>query len=238
MVAPVTLIIADASLETIPESIVGHKSVMRHAQRIGKRPSELLLDRSYHHYAMTTGRLVDVWKRGRPDIVHFALVEALSTPLYLKNKLDIYIHTVNNKLILTGPNLRLPKSYFRFEGLMMKLFKEGSIRNELDDKLLLEVRDDVSFKNVIRNIIRSHKAIAFSRHGVKGPVQEIVSKYVNPSADKRCAIIIGGFPKGHFSDTVMKNLDIMYSIGDLQLEAHVVVARVLYECEKLLISER
>jgi len=235
MVAPVTLIIADASLETIPESIMGHKSVLRHAQRLGKKPSELLLDRSYHHSAMKSEELMDVWKRGRPDIVHFALAEALSTPLYLKNKLDVYIHTTNSKLILTGQYLRIPKSYFRFEGLMMKLFKDRSISSEFDNKPLLEILDDISFEYLIKNIIRSHNSIGFSSRGVISTVQEVVSKYVNPSIESRCAIIIGGFPKGCFSSDVQKNLDILYSIGDLSLEAHVVVARVLYECEKLLL---
>jgi rRNA small subunit pseudouridine methyltransferase Nep1 len=233
----VTLIIADASLETIPESIMGHKSVLKHAQRLGKKPSELLLDRSYHHSAMKSKKLVDIWKRGRPDIVHFALAEALSTPLYLKSKLDVYIHTTNSELILTGPNLRIPKSYFRFEGLMMKLFKDRSIRSEFDNKLLFEILDDVPFRYLLKNIIRSHNSIGFSSRGVMSTVQEVVSKYVNPSIESRCAIIIGGFPKGRFSDGVQKYLDILYSIGQLSLEAHVVVARVLYECEKLLLME-
>lgn len=238
LVAPVTLIIADASLETIPKSIVGHKSVVRHAQRIGKKPSEMLLDRSYHHSAMVSGRLADAWKRGRPDIVHFALAEAFSTPLYLRNKLDVCLYTINNKLILTSSNLRIPKSYFRFEGLMMKLFKDGSIRSELDNKLLFELLNDVSFGYLLKNIIQSHKSIGFSSLGVASTAQEIVSKYVNPSMENRCAIIIGGFPKGHFSENVLKYLDILYSIGELPLEAHVVVARVLYECEKLLLFEQ
>ncbi len=142
---------------------------------------------------------------------------------------------MNNELILTGTDLRIPKSYFRFEGLMMKLFKERSIRSELDNKLLFEIVDNVTFRNLIRNITRSHKSIGFSRHGVRTTAQDVVSKYINPTTEKRCAIIIGGFPKGRFSNTVLKYVDILYSIGDLPLEAHVVVARVLYECEKLLL---
>ncbi|MFL6479625.1 MAG: ribosome biogenesis protein, partial [Nitrososphaera sp.] len=71
---------AEAALETIPDEIAGHAAVRNHSHRLQMRSSEILLDRSYHHAAMK--RLPDSLKRGRPDIVHFALMEALSTPLF------------------------------------------------------------------------------------------------------------------------------------------------------------
>ena len=55
-------------------------------------------------------------------------MEALSTPLFFKGMLNVYVHTINNKLIFIGENLRIPKSYFRFEGLMMNLFKNKVIK--------------------------------------------------------------------------------------------------------------
>jgi len=230
----VALIIAEASLETVPRQILKHMSVIRYAQKRGKKPSEVLLDRSYHHSAMVSGRLEEVWKRGRPDIIHFALVEALSTPLYLKNKLDVYLYTINRKVILLGSNLRIPKSYFRFEGLMMKLFKDKVIKSEQDDRILLELLDDVPFEYLIHNIARSSKSIGLSSSGVPSTAHELVSKYINRLDDCRCAIVIGGFPKGHFSDKISELLDSSYSIGKITLEAHVVIARVIYECEKML----
>jgi rRNA small subunit pseudouridine methyltransferase Nep1 len=230
----VALIIAEASLETVPKQILKHMSVIRYAQKLGKKPSEVLLDRSYHHSAMVSCRLEEVWKRGRPDIIHFALVEALSTPLYLKNKLDVYLYTINRKVILLGSNLRIPKSYFRFEGLMMKLFKDKVIKSEQDDRILLELLDDVPFEYLIHNIAKSSKSIGLSSSGVPSTAHELVSKYINRFDDCRCAIVIGGFPKGHFSDKISKLLDSSYSIGKITLEAHVVIARVIYECEKML----
>lgn len=234
MVGSVALVIAEASLETIPKQLLRHMSVIRYAQKIGKKPSEILLDRSYHHSAMVTGRLESVWKRGRPDIVHFALVEALSTPLYLKNKLDVYVYTINSQVILIGPNLRIPKSYFRFEGLMMKLFKDKVIKSEQDDRILLELLDDVPFKHLIKNIAGSSKSIGLSSGGVSSTACEVVSKYIDRFDECLCAIVIGGFPKGRFSDNISNFLDNSYSIGKITLEAHVVIARILYECEKIL----
>lgn len=227
----VGLIIADASLETVPKQILTHPSVRNHAIRIGKNPTELLLDQSYHHSAMISSRLEHIWKRGRPDLVHFALVEALATPLYLKNKLDVYVYTTSRKVILIDDSVRLPKSYFRFEGLMMKLFKDKVIRSPKDDSKLLELLDDVSFEHLMKEIVCADKSIGLSSRGIPTTAQDLVSK--NVSSDCLCAIVIGGFPKGRFSNDITNFLDTLYSIANVSLEAHVVISRVLYECEKI-----
>jgi rRNA small subunit pseudouridine methyltransferase Nep1 len=228
----VALVIAEASLETVPKQIARHMSVIKQAKRLGKKPTEILLDRSYHHSAMVAGKLEGMWKRGRPDIVHFALQEALSTPLYLENKLSVYVYTINNKVILIGSNLRMPKSYFRFEGLMMKLFKDKIIKSQQDDRTLLELLDDFRFEHLIKNMARCSSCIGLSSGGLASTAQEVVSKYINGSDQCQCTIVIGGFPKGHFSDYISNCLNNSYSIGKTKLEAHVVIARVLYECEK------
>ena len=59
-------------------------------------------------------------KRGRPDIVHFSMLEACSIPLYFEKKLTIYIHTLNDKVIKVGDDIHLPKSFHRFAGLIEK----------------------------------------------------------------------------------------------------------------------
>src|SRR5690349_4097744 len=105
MVQPLTLVIAEAALEIVPKIIADQPSVRNHAEKISRKPSEILLDRSYHHAAMRG--IQSDWKRGRPDIVHFALVEALATPLFQKGLLKMYIHTINDKLILIGDKLRI-----------------------------------------------------------------------------------------------------------------------------------
>jgi rRNA small subunit pseudouridine methyltransferase Nep1 len=229
----VGLIIADASLEAVPEQILTHPSVRNHALRIGKKPTELLLDQSYHHSAMIAHRLEHIWKRGRPDLVHFALVAALATPLYLKNKLDVYVYTTSRKVILIDDSVRFPKSYFRFEGLMMKLFKDQAIRSPIDNRKLLEVIDDVSFDYFMKDIVGASKSIGLSSHGIPTSAQDLVSKNIDVSSDCLCAIVIGGFPKGRFSNEISNFLGSLHSIANLTLEAHVVISRVLYECEKI-----
>ena len=233
MVTSISLIIAEASLETVPKQIASHPAVKNQAQKLGRYPGEILLDKSYHHTAMLRAGLDSYWKRGRPDIIHFALMEALSTPLFIKNMLKVYIHTVKNKLIVIGENLRIPKSYFRFEGVMINLFKEKVIKSADGNNVLLELHDNITFEQFILNGIRPDKLIGLSSDGVKSSAEEIVSRNITKNND-HIAFVVGGFPKGHFSHDTNKVFSCSYSIGDLKLEAHVVIARILYECEKVL----
>jgi rRNA small subunit pseudouridine methyltransferase Nep1 len=233
----VSLVIAEAALETVPNEIMHHPSVKKHAHKYGKKPTEILLDRSYHHAAMIQCRLKSEWKRGRPDITHFALMEALSTPLFFKGILKVYVSTINNKVIFIGENLRIPKSYFRFEGLMMNLFKDGVIKNvegNNNNNVLLKIYDNVTFESLIKNIVKPNKLIGLSTLGAQYTFEEVVSKNIAQNNNPHCAFVIGGFPKGHFSDNISKLFTCLCSIGKSGLEAHVVIARILYECEKAL----
>ena len=45
-------------------------------------------------------------------------------------------------------------------------------------------------------------------------------------------IVIGGFQKGHFSNSIENKITDLYSVGDESFEGHVIVARMLYEYEK------
>jgi len=218
-----SLIIAEAALETVPKTIAKHPSVVKHASKIDKPADEILLDRSYHHGAML--KLKDSWRRGRPDLVHFALLEATSTPLYQKNMLKVYVHTVANKVIFLNENVRLPKSYFRFEGLMEDLFRNKKVRSNND--LLIEVKD-MEFCDLI-SMLTPTKVIGLSTIGAKSSAEEIAKLVYSDTA-----IVVGGFPRGHFSKNVSSKINRTYSISDLALETHVAIARILYECEKIL----
>ena len=118
----ISLILAESALELVPLELQDHPSVLSHAQKLGKNPSEILLDNSWHFAAMKG--INNEIKRGRPDLVHFSILEATTIPLYLQNKIKIYIHTIDDKVIYIGENVHIPKSYHRFEGLIEKLFLE------------------------------------------------------------------------------------------------------------------
>jgi rRNA small subunit pseudouridine methyltransferase Nep1 len=209
----------------VPREISRHAAVRNHARRLGLKPSEILLDRSYHHAAMD--KLRDSNKRGRPDIVHFALMEALGTPLFMKGMMRVYVHTIGDKLISIADNLRIPKSYFRFEGLMVGLFRDGTVKSE-QGAMLMEISDGTLAD--LLDSIRPGRVVGLSTTGVQGTAEKAVAENLVDG----CAFVIGGFPRGHFSEDTMKLLNLTYSISDIGLEAHVVIARILYECEKLL----
>jgi rRNA small subunit pseudouridine methyltransferase Nep1 len=247
----ISLVIAEAALETVPAQILDQPSVRNHAKRMGKPADQTLLDRSYHHSAMVHANLKSQWKRGRPDLVHFALIEAVSTPLFMTGRLNIYLHTINDRLISIGANLRIPKSYFRFEALMIDLFKKKIIRpsndNDYEDNsynvdgneknpnknILLQLHEDMTFSKVIKNIVKPSRVIGLSTAGVQSNAKSIVAENISVESTD-CAFVIGGFAKGHFSNNIIALLDRVYSIAQYRLEAHVVIARMLYECEKLL----
>jgi len=229
----ISLVISEAALELIPTNILHHPSVTNHARKLGKKPSETLLDRSFHHAAMQSSKLEFAWKRGRPDLVHFALIEALSTPLFLNHLLQVYVSTPCNQVICIGKNLRIPKTYSRFEGLIIDLFKNNHIKEEKSEITLLKLQRNVSLDSLINDIIKPSKVIGLTRVGIPSSPKEIVSTHINKDS-YQCAFVVGGFPRGHFAENTTRLCDRIYSIGNYSLESHVVIARILYECEKAL----
>ena len=217
----ISVILAESALELVPLELQDHPSVLSHAQKLGKDPSEILLDNSWHFAAMKG--INNEIKRGRPDLVHFSILEATTIPLYLQNKIKIYIHTIDDKVIYIGENVHIPKSYYRFEGLIEKLFLEKTIR--FDTSILLEIKEK-SFSELI-NEIKPSKIIGFSTKGELSSFEKISSEI----SDNTC-LIIGGFQKGHFSESTKNKINHLFSVDNLSYEAHVVIARILYEYEK------
>jgi rRNA small subunit pseudouridine methyltransferase Nep1 len=216
-----SLVLAESALELVPLELQDHPSVLSHAQKLGKDPSEILLDNSWHFAAMKG--INNEIKRGRPDLVHFSILEATTIPLYLQNKIKIYIHTIDDKVIYIGENVHIPKSYHRFEGLIEKLFLEKTIQT--DTSILLEIKEK-SFSELI-NEIKPSKIIGFSTKGKLSSFEKLSSEI----SDNTC-IVIGGFQKGHFSESTKSKITQLFSVDNLSYEAHVVIARMLYEYEK------
>jgi len=217
----ISLIISESALELVPFELEDHPSVISHARKLGKYSSEILLDNSWHFAAMKG--IKNEIKRGRPDLVHFSILEATTIPLYLQNKLNLFVHTIDDKVIHFGKNVHLPKSYHRFEGVIEKLYQEKKITVKND--LLLEIKDQ-TFLELIDEINPS-KIIGFSTEGQLSSYEKIAAQI----PDNSC-IVIGGFQKGHFSNSVQNKITDLFSIGNESFEGHVIVSRILYEYEK------
>lgn len=130
----VVIALVEAPLETVPRELWGHPSIAKHARRRGRPPRDILLDAAMHHQAMK--RLPGREHRGRPDIVHVALLVALDAPLCRLAKCRILVHTVADLLIQVDPSTRLPRNYLRFTGLMEQLLREGRVPPGAEKPLL------------------------------------------------------------------------------------------------------
>ncbi|KAJ1899414.1 18S rRNA pseudouridine methyltransferase [Kickxella alabastrina] len=81
----------------------------------------------------------------RPDITHQCLLTLLDSPLNKTGRLQVYIHTTGDVLIEISPQVRIPRTFKRFSGLMVQLLHKMSIRSvDGHDKLLKVIKNPVS----------------------------------------------------------------------------------------------
>ncbi len=161
------LILVESSLEPVPKEIAYHADVIRSR-------SKLLED--YLHYRAIR-KLEKAEKRGRPDIVHRCLLLALDSKLFS----EIYVHTIAGRVIRVNPEVRLPRTYDRFKGLMEKLFEKGKI---VADDVLLEIVD-TSLKKLLVGKTVVLREVAENRSAC----EEIV---------KANTVCLGAFPHGDY----------------------------------------
>ncbi len=219
------LVLAESALETIPREIWNHPVIKRFSKRKGKHPKLMILDRSYHHYAMKN--LENSMKRGRPDIVHFSLLAALGSPLNKEDLLRVYIHSLNDYVISVSPEIRLPKNFNRFVGLMEDLFEHGKVPSKGKPLLTLE-------KKTLPDLISDLKPtyiVLFDRTGKAKTLEETA---LSLAEQERPLTIIGGFPHGDFSEATLNLANEIVCIDPETLEAWTVVSRVIYEYERAL----
>jgi len=217
------LIIAEAALETVPKKFWSHPAVKNYARKRGKSSTEVLLDRCYHHAILREMR--NNLKRGRPDIVHFALLEALGSPLNRVGLLETYVHTINDAVIFVDSKVRVPRNYERFVGLIEQLFKFKRVPPT--GKVLLKI-EHTNLSQFIKKISPSY-VLALSRRGTPKTLEKTISKLCD---EKRLSVIIGGFPHGTFTQTTLQLANEVVSIDSETLETWTVVSRLIYEYER------
>ncbi|KAJ2454514.1 18S rRNA pseudouridine methyltransferase [Coemansia sp. RSA 2336] len=81
----------------------------------------------------------------RPDITHQCLLTLLDSPLNKTGRLQVYIRTSKDVLIEISPQVRIPRTFKRFSGLMVQLLHKMSIRSvNGSDRLLKVIKNPVS----------------------------------------------------------------------------------------------
>lgn len=213
---PLILILVECGLEIIPRQIRNHSSVKKN--RTNKIYSSQLLDNALHHSAMKN--LKNSIKRGRPDIVHLCLLNALGSPLNKSSNLKLYIHTIKNKIFKFNPEIRMAKNFNRFKGLMAKLLIDGDIKYNGTNLI-------AQFTGNLKILIESFEDPEILLFSSKGKLVKDYSNIFNANISKNYIVIIGGFQKGTFSNEVLKLSNDIISISKNSLDASIVVSRII-----------
>jgi len=216
-----TIILAESSLELIPNQMYNHPSVISYSKKFKKPISGTLLDNSWHFGAMKG--LDNEIKRGRPDIIHLTLLSLCTSPGFYQNKIKVFVHTMNDEIISINNKTHLPKSYHRFQGLIEKLFLTKKIESE--DEILMEIESSTLSQLISK--IKPTQVIGFTTKGKKTTFEKLIK-----TIEENSCVLIGGFQKGHFSKETEKIIEQSFSIHDSSLEAHLVASRLVYEYEK------
>ncbi len=217
---PLTMIFVECGLELIPFEIRKHPSIQKNLKK-DSYPSKLL-DNAIHHSAMN--RLDSTEQRGRPDITHACLLNALGSTANKSGNLKIYLHTFENKIFEINPAIKIARNYNRFKGLMAKLLIENEIRN----KNLLLISE---FKGTLRELVNSIDKKEVIILSSKGELTERPLQLFDNDLSKDFVVIIGCFQKGFFTDEILELSNRLVSISHYSLDAWVVLSRVitLYE---------
>lgn len=225
-----TLVLAESSIELVPNEIVHHKTILGWAKRKEKDPQSLVLDQSYHHSAILRLGRSGVG-RGRPDIAHFSLLLALGSPLNKENELRCFIHTRDNHVITVNPQARLPRNTDRFTSLLEQLYKDSVV--PASGTPLMSLKRE-SLPDLLKDL-SSQSVVALTRAGPQENMEFVVSelaKMRNP------VVMVGGFPVGHFSRNTMSLASQAYCIDKRPLEAWTVASRTIYDYEKAIGLDR
>jgi rRNA small subunit pseudouridine methyltransferase Nep1 len=230
------LIFAESALELVPDEIRGHPAVRNQAQRSGKKPTEDILDGTFHHSAMK--RLQNFEQRGRPDIIHMALLVAQGSILNREGHLRTYIHTINNELIEVDPKTRLPRNLERFKGLISRLIVDGELkgRTEEEGAELLKLTKKMTLEKILEKIAPD-KVYGLDDHQNVMTFKKVLrSDGLGPKDLEKMniAVIAGAFPHGEFKTNLSKIATKVFSIYGDTLELWTVVANILIDAERAL----
>ena len=213
---PLTIILAECGLELIPKEIKNHPAIQKNIKK-DSYPT-LLLDNALHHSAMV--KLKDVGKRGRPDITHSCLLNALGSPLNKSGNLKLYIHTLSNKIFEINPQIKIARNYTRFKGLMAKLLSENEIR--IKELLLIS-----QFKGNLPDLVKSFKKREIIIFSSRGELVKYHLDLFDKDVTRNYIAIIGGFQKGYFAEDILNLSDKIVSISNYSLDAWVIVNKIV-----------
>lgn len=134
----------------------------------------------------------------------------------------IFVHTNKNVLIQVNPQVRLPRTFKRFAGLMTQLLQKLSIRaTNGPEKLLKVIKGPVG-----RYLPSGAHRIGFSRSAKK-----VIPMYRHPAIERSEPLIfvLGAFAHGKIDEGLV---DEYISISDYPLSAAYAISRITNALEQ------
>ncbi|KAL6304986.1 Alpha/beta knot methyltransferase [Sparassis latifolia] len=212
------VVLERASLEPCWVDTTGH-----HTARTQTASKCTLLNCDEHQkLLMRMGREIS---EARPDITHQCLLTLLDSPLNKAGLLQIYIHTSQRILIEVHPDVRIPRTFKRFSGLIVQLLQRGAILGASDSKVLLRIINGPLDAHI------PHDAIKIALTGNAAPRR--LQPYLRSLAPSRpIAIFVGAMARGpdNFAEHIV---DGRLSISKHALSASVVCGKFCCALEDL-----
>jgi rRNA small subunit pseudouridine methyltransferase Nep1 len=216
-----TILLAEAAIEPFPEELLKNIQARQYLSKMKKSADEVILDMSYHSHLVE--KLRDAEKRGRPDIVHFALLSCFGSILARDHRLNVIIHTYHDKIINLHPDIRLPKNIDRFNGLLIQLFKEKQVPPDSQEPLMTLSESSLSdFVNELRN--KHDLILEFSVKGEQMSSSEysgLIHEATNP------LLIFGAYPQGELRGLTDSLVDKKIAIYEEGLDSFAVISQIL-----------
>jgi len=171
-------------------------------------PDNLKSDRIKKSYVKIYGKFYDVLdiqalppkdrvsigpKEGRPDIVHRSVLSVTDHPLFLMGHVNFYVHTLDDRIFRFSKEVRPPRNYIRFLGLMSKLLDEGWVGPRRDEALIWEVDGKLS------SLITGEVILLEESGEFLEPLTYLSGKVRRGEV----SVIVGGFPQGTFSEEIV-----------------------------------
>ena len=219
------IILLDCALELVPREITSLKQVQKHATRRGKKPNELLLDQTHHGRSMP--KLDESERRGRPDITFLSLMSILETPLCKEGLLSVHLHLQDGRLIEVKPDVRLPRNYDRFVGLMEQLLLKGRVPPQGDTLLHIS---EVTLEDLLLKL-KAGSDNAMTLLAIEGGKQTSIENLRNllPQDSSVPVIVgVGAFPHGNLSEETIAMFDTSIELDREVMMAWQVCAELLW----------
>lgn len=258
--AALRLVLAESALELVPKALQSSPDVKADARRRKRTPDALLLDASVHQTAMQS--LPNRHRRGRPDLVHFFLLSVLGTPLNRAGRLEVVVHTRDDRILTFNPEVRLPRSQARFKGIV-----EGLLGRLQDAAKRGRAKVQSPFIRVEQNSLAPYctgngvsAAVLLSRTATGGPpFSELAREFVGappgrarggggsseiPRAGggepRYLTVLVGGFQRGAITPDLLPSSVAVTrtALGSTPLDAWTVGARVVFLFEQALTRHR